>query len=800
LASTLTHIGRYTVERRIGAGGMAVTWLCRLDGIGGFQKLVLIKVLHQKHLGNESYVQMFLDEARLSALLTHPNISQVFEVGEQDGVPFFVMEYVPGPNLSKVVKKIPTEGPRPYGHLAWITACVCRALAYAHGLRDDDGKVLKIIHRDVSLGNILIAPSGAVKLIDFGIASSDIKRNVTEVGMIKGKLHYMAPEQLSDQVDHRVDIYQTGVCLYWMATGIQPFQNENPAAVWRDRLEGKLRLPSTFVPDFPPVLEGIIRRALAPSPDDRWQSASDMADELEAFCHRSPAYHSSERDVAGWVCQLFTETELAAYRAGSSDRSGSGNTGLHTHGGSTVLPAPDEVGPQPAPAPARPVTAPPPVTPAAAAAPAVAPAAVAAPPVILQERGRSGVLSAVTGAAVMFSLLIGIAWWSGLGPGPSRSGGATGIDEKPNETARIYLVEAERLAGERRPGEAEAMLDKARAAQPTDAALDVQISQLASTLWRERRLSEGQSAFEAGDFAGALSRGRDLLDRDPEDPDAQALLRAVREQLRAEGAEGEEAEREASREAERESERASRQAAREASRARSEERAAGKDGRLNIQGEPGASVYLDDELVGQLPLSGLRLPVGRHQIHLRKSGFRTVERDITVRGSEQVNLRLELEPASGAEVAGASSEVAAAQGEVSATSSASAGRSAASPSTGGATAAGTLTGAAATTAPAPPESAPPRAASTLPGVVKAQSMYDVHSVLTQAEQDAIKRGVPPSAAAGATARLEAALNDQFPPPDVYTIRPRSISDLIVGANDQGLSPGSIATEILRQHQ
>lgn len=295
------RIGRYDIDRRIGAGGMALTYRCRLEGLGGFRKKVVVKVLHPDHVGDEQYVQMFLDEARLSARLHHANVAQVFEVGDDHGVPYMVMEFVNGPNLASVSRRIGPFGERPYGLIAHALAGVARGLGHAHSLRGDDGELLGIVHRDVSLGNIVVSREGVVKLIDFGIAKWNDKVDQTEVGLLKGKLHYMAPEQLSGEADHLVDVYQLGVCLYWLSTGRPPFHDADPAKVWKMRLEGDLRRPSSIVPDYPPELEEIVMTALATSKTDRWASATELADMLEAFSYSHPRFAADDERVSAWI-------------------------------------------------------------------------------------------------------------------------------------------------------------------------------------------------------------------------------------------------------------------------------------------------------------------------------------------------------------------------------------------------------------------------------------------------------------------------------------------------------------------
>lgn len=306
--------GRYRVDRRIGTGGMSQAWRGQLEGEVGLQKLVVIKVLHPEHVDDPDFVRMFADEARLTARLSHPNIAQVYEAGEQDGAPYIVMEHVSGPDLTHVVRRLRGRIARPHGVFARIVAGVCRGLGSAHGQRDENGRPLNIIHRDVSLGNVVMARSGAPKLIDFGIARWQERTTVTEVGLLKGKLHYMAPEQLKDGYDHRVDIYQAGVCLYWLTTGRPPFHAKDPLQLWRERLIGRFPRPSQVIAGYPVALERVVLRALATDPRDRFSTAEEMAEALEAICRPESGWATTNADVARWLDGLFSDEEWQEWR------------------------------------------------------------------------------------------------------------------------------------------------------------------------------------------------------------------------------------------------------------------------------------------------------------------------------------------------------------------------------------------------------------------------------------------------------------------------------------------------------
>lgn len=448
------RIGRYVIDHRIGAGGMALTYKCRLEGIGGFTKRVVVKILHPDHVGEEGYEQMFLDEARLSARLHHNNVAQVFEVGDDHGIPYMVMEFVDGPNLARVTKLLGGSIDRPYGHIASIFAGVCRGLAHAHDLKDEEGRHLGIVHRDVSLGNIVLGRDGVPKVIDFGIAQWADKRNVTQVGLLKGKLHYMAPEQLEGEADHRSDIYQVGVCLYWMTTGRPPFHDDDPTKLWKARLKGIVTPPSRFIKGYPPELEEVILTALANKPEARWQSGEEMADMLEAFCLSHPRWSSSKDGIARWVHDTvpLTEDEELSLR----QRSNPANTGRVPSLGELVSGSSDAEAERPVDEGGSEPTIRPEEVPVAAAAPA-------------RSGARVAVLSSLATLAVAAVVALGVMF-----SGADRSQG--------NEAAALYLEEATRLVESGDMEGARGMLARAEHAEPDDPQLVIAVSRLRSRL------------------------------------------------------------------------------------------------------------------------------------------------------------------------------------------------------------------------------------------------------------------------------------------------------------------------------
>ncbi|MCA9494745.1 MAG: serine/threonine protein kinase, partial [Myxococcales bacterium] len=185
-------IGRYEVVAKLGEGGMAETWLCRLRGTRGFVRRVVVKTLKTEHLDVPEFHTMFADEARVGAALEHPNIPRVEELGEHGGLPYMVQEYVEGPSLYQMLKQQRRLGSLDHRVTARIVADVARALEHAWTSTDGDGQPLHVVHRDVSPSNILISVKGPSKLIDFGVARFADRETRTEAGVLKGKLRYMA--------------------------------------------------------------------------------------------------------------------------------------------------------------------------------------------------------------------------------------------------------------------------------------------------------------------------------------------------------------------------------------------------------------------------------------------------------------------------------------------------------------------------------------------------------------------------------------------------------------------------------
>ena len=280
LPSDQREFGRYRLLCRFATGGMANLYLARLIGSEGFEKIVAIKRIHDHLVENEEFLQMFVDEARLCARLTHPNVVQVLELGQLGGAHYIAMEYVEGETLSAVMRR--TRPSMPVS--ARIVAAAAAGLHAAHQLRDSDGRLLNVVHRDVSPQNILISYDGAVKVVDFGVARARSNLHTTTAGQVKGKFAYMAPEQVAlEPVDHRTDIFALGIVLWECTTGHRLFKASNDAATVAKVKDMDIVPPGAIVPDYPRSLEAIVMRTLQRDPDRRFATAEDLEDALEDY-------------------------------------------------------------------------------------------------------------------------------------------------------------------------------------------------------------------------------------------------------------------------------------------------------------------------------------------------------------------------------------------------------------------------------------------------------------------------------------------------------------------------------------
>jgi eukaryotic-like serine/threonine-protein kinase len=302
-----TPFGRYTLIRKLATGGMAEVFLARADGPMGFQKRCVVKRILPHFSDDPQFVQMFLGEARLAAELNHPNLVQIFDFGEVNGQYFIAMEFIEGPNLRVLNRELRvTTGPLPMAMAARIITLAAEGLHFAHELKDDQGQLINLVHRDISPDNILVSRQGGVKVVDFGIAKAANQVNLTKSGMIKGKLAYMPPEQLArEPLDRRADIYALGVVLYELVCGEMPFDATSEVSIIQ-ALMGQEPLLRAIAkrPDVPPPLDDIIARCLEKDPGNRFPSCRELQVELEHFVQSSRTV-VTPGDIAAVVEQTY---------------------------------------------------------------------------------------------------------------------------------------------------------------------------------------------------------------------------------------------------------------------------------------------------------------------------------------------------------------------------------------------------------------------------------------------------------------------------------------------------------------
>ncbi|MFZ5786221.1 MAG: serine/threonine protein kinase, partial [Acidobacteriota bacterium] len=284
-----TNVGRYTILGKLATGGMSEVYLARQAGPSGFLKIVVLKVILPQLAEDAQFVQMFQNEAKLAALINHPNVVQIFDFGVEEGVHFMAMEYIDGRNLNRILRALAGSSQRmPVPVAVRITADACGALEFAHSLRDPSGQPLQIIHRDVSLENILVTYTGQVKLVDFGIAKARTVESYTTQGTLKGKYNYMAPETIEGlPLDHRIDIYAMGVVLYRLLLGQMPYSGDNHAQLLNRIMTRPPTPPRQLDPTLPTALEEIMLRAVAKNREERHQHAGELQADLEGFLHQS---------------------------------------------------------------------------------------------------------------------------------------------------------------------------------------------------------------------------------------------------------------------------------------------------------------------------------------------------------------------------------------------------------------------------------------------------------------------------------------------------------------------------------
>jgi serine/threonine-protein kinase len=275
------RIGKYELVTRLATGGMAEIFLARLRGEAGFEKLVVLKLILPELAEDPEFVRMFLDEARLSARISHPNVCPVFDLGQADGRYFVAMEYLEGVPLMSIMRELSRAKRFEPRLIAGLMVQACEGLHHAHELRDVEGKPIGVVHRDVSPSNLFVTVDGVVKVLDFGVAKALAAAQQT--GSLKGHYAYMAPEQIqAGPLDRRADVFALGVLLFELATGQRLFRRESDLATFRAITEEPIPKVRATKADAPPALADAIDRALEREPDRRFATARALGEALIA--------------------------------------------------------------------------------------------------------------------------------------------------------------------------------------------------------------------------------------------------------------------------------------------------------------------------------------------------------------------------------------------------------------------------------------------------------------------------------------------------------------------------------------
>ncbi|MCC6214318.1 MAG: serine/threonine protein kinase [Polyangiaceae bacterium] len=301
------RLDRYELVAEIASGGMATVFLARLSGMGGFQRFVAIKRLHPHLAGEQEFVDMFLDEARLAAQIHHPNVVPILEVGASDRGYYIVMEYIEGDTLARLLARAATVGGRvPASIGVRVLVDTLAGLHAAHELHDHEGRLVELVHRDVSPQNVLVGVDGLTRITDFGVARAESRLSATRVGQLKGKIAYMAPEQAagSPDVDRRADVFSAGIVLWEVLAGRRLFKAENEAATLSRVVSEPIPRLTQIVPEISLRLSAVAMKALDRDIEKRFQSCREFADALEEAATASKTI-SSQRDVAAYVTEVL---------------------------------------------------------------------------------------------------------------------------------------------------------------------------------------------------------------------------------------------------------------------------------------------------------------------------------------------------------------------------------------------------------------------------------------------------------------------------------------------------------------
>ncbi|MEO8839974.1 MAG: protein kinase [Kofleriaceae bacterium] len=297
------RLGKYEILALLALGGTAEIYLARIDGTNGFEKYVVVKCLHDHLADDQEFVKMFLDEARMAAVLDHSNIVQTFELGEHEDRYYMVMEFLAGLSLAMIARRAAERvqgGRMPVPLVLNVAAQAAAGLHYAHE-RQQGGKPLNMVHRDISPQNLVVGFEGVVKVVDFGIARAEYRETKTKAGTIKGKFAYMSPEQcVATSVDRRTDVFALGVIVHELLTGRRLFKRNSPYETYQAVIDCAVAPPSSLNVEIDPAIDAIVMKALAKQREDRYPSAEAFGDAMLGYLHHR-GKGSGPGEIGRWL-------------------------------------------------------------------------------------------------------------------------------------------------------------------------------------------------------------------------------------------------------------------------------------------------------------------------------------------------------------------------------------------------------------------------------------------------------------------------------------------------------------------
>lgn len=325
------RLGRYEVLTRLASGGMAGVYVARALGVAGFERLFAVKVLHPHLAHEEEFITMFLDEARLAARIHHPNVVATIDISDTSGAGYYlVMDYIEGDHLGALLQHAFKQGTRLPAPVALrIVVDALNGLAAAHSLVDENGRLMNLVHRDVSPHNIMVSTDGISRLSDFGVAKAEVRLSTTREGQFKGKLAYMSPEHASTgDATQRSDLFSTAIILWECLTGTRLFRAENHAATLNKICLEDIPMPSSVDPELA-IFDPILERGLARDPADRFESAEQFAETIEEHAHALGGLATHR--VVGQLVREYAAEKLAresdVIRTAIAEMSASGPVG-----------------------------------------------------------------------------------------------------------------------------------------------------------------------------------------------------------------------------------------------------------------------------------------------------------------------------------------------------------------------------------------------------------------------------------------------------------------------------------------